>query len=164
MSSIATFYLLATSKQESFREAKRTERTETFKRGLFFTKKIVSGDRHLWEFLDEESDRKLELPFSGFVLIDYFFTFLQLPDGLHAALTAAAVDEHHTWIDAALAGDLVRFLGSQPPDDRELSEFAAEQEMDPARYPEDLKEAHRFLLDWLRQVDASRFGVLHITF
>jgi hypothetical protein len=164
MSSIATCYILPESRRAALAEAKRNERTETFKNHLFFKRKVVSGDRHLWEFLDEQCDHCLDFPYSGFVLIDYFYTFVALPEPLQQALNAAAIDDHHTVIDPPLAAGLAGFLESRPPDDAALSRFADEQGQDPREYVEPLRATHGVLIDWFRRVGPSQFAVLHLTF
>ena len=52
MSSFATFYILSEASRSAFGDAQRDQKTVTYKRGLFGTKEIVTGDRFLWEYLD----------------------------------------------------------------------------------------------------------------
>ena len=49
MSSIATFYILSEASRSAFDDAQRDQKTVAYKRGLFGTKEIVTGDRFLWE-------------------------------------------------------------------------------------------------------------------
>ena len=77
MSSIATFYIVSAAKRDSFTEARRTEKTVTYKKGFlgFGSREIVTGDRYLWEFLDLEAASKHDFDHSGFAIVDYFLTF-----------------------------------------------------------------------------------------
>jgi 2-hydroxychromene-2-carboxylate isomerase len=52
MSSIATFYVLSEASRAAFDDAQRDQKTVAYKRGLFGTKEIVTGDQFLWEYLD----------------------------------------------------------------------------------------------------------------
>ena len=71
MSSIATFYILSEASRSAFDDAQRDQKTVTYKRGLFGTKEIVTGDRFLWEYLDSTTAGKTGFDFSGFAFIDY---------------------------------------------------------------------------------------------
>src|SRR5688572_5284513 len=107
MSSIATFYVLPESKRAQFTEAHRTE------------KEVTTGERFLWEYLDSATTDKTDFPFSGFVLIDYFFTFVTstLPKDLKTGLAAAAIDEHYYAISRDLAATFAEYLQTHPPGD-----------------------------------------------
>ncbi len=167
MSSIATFYILEASKRDSFAEARRTEKTHTYTKGFlgFGRREVVTGDRYLWEFLDQEAASKHDFDHSGFLIVDYFFTFIQLPSRLQARLTeATSPDGHYYEFSHSLATAIAGHLESHPPNQAELSEFAAEQGHDSADYVPLLTETHSTLTEWLRRVSASHIGVLHVTF
>jgi hypothetical protein len=166
MSSIATFYVLPNSKRVEFAEAHRTEKTVTYKRTLFGRKEVVTGERFLWEYLDSATTDKIDFPFSGFVFIDYFFTFVTstLPKDLETALAGAAVDEHYYAISSDLAATFAEYLQTHPPDDAALSAFAAEQNADDPEYVRALRETHDFILRWFSRIAPGSFGALHITF
>ena len=167
MSSIATFYILAEDKRDLFTEARKTEKTVTFKKGFFGfdVREVVTGDRFLWEFLDQEATSKHDFDYSGFIIVDYFFTFVQLPDPLQTQLTAAtSPDGHYFQFEHLLASSLVDHLQSHPPDHAELAEFAREQGHDASECVPLLIETHSTLIQWFRLVTLSQFGVLHLTF
>ncbi len=167
MSSIATFYLLPEAKRDEFNDAHRNQKTVTYKRGLFGTREIVTGERFLWEYLDSAATARTDFDFSGFAFIDYFFTYLaaSLPKNLETAMTRAAVDEHHYLIHAELAKGLGDHLRSHPPDPNELQSFVAENHPDAdEEYVNALCETHDFLLRWFATIDPRSFGVIHLTF
>jgi hypothetical protein len=74
MSSIATFYTLPAAKRDSFNEARRTEKTVTYKKGFlgFGSRQEITGERYLWEYLDQEAASKHDFQYSGFAIVDYF--------------------------------------------------------------------------------------------
>lgn len=167
MSSIATFYVLPESKRAAFSEAKRNQKTVRYQRGFFGTKEVVTGDRFLWEYLDAECLERTEFPYSGFVFVDYFFTYLvsRLPQDLESALGGAAVDEHHYMFSAMLAAGLAAYLQSHPPDAIALGEFVVENNPDAGgEYVGALRETHDWLLGWFSGLQGGSFGVIHVTF
>jgi hypothetical protein len=167
MSSIATFYILPTAKRDSFAEARRTEKTVTYKKGFLGLgrREVVTGERYLWEYLDGESASKHNFPYSGFVMVDYFFTFVPLPEPLQAQLGAASSpDGHYHQFEHSLASSLAGYLEGHSPDHAELAEFASEQGQNASEYVPLLTETHDTLIQWLRRVSPSHFGVLHLTF
>lgn len=167
MSSIATFYLLPETGRAEFTDAHRNQKSITYKRSLFGRKEVITGERFLWEYLDSAATDRTELPFSGFPLIDYLFTFVatNLPENLQAALSAAAMDEHYYAISADLAAKFAEYLQSYTKSPTALSTFAAEHNPSGgAEYLRLLTEAHHFVLLWFRRIVPGNFGVLHITF
>jgi len=167
MSSVATFYILPEAKRAEFTNAHRNQKTVTYKRGLFGTKEVVTGDRFLWEYLDSTITDKTDFPFSGFAFIDYFFTFVTstLPKELETALAGAALDEHYYSFSSDLAASFAQYLQSHPPDSAALASFAAEQQPDGgAEYVQCLRETHDFILGWFGRVAPGSFGVLSISF
>ena len=167
MSSFATFYILAETKQAEFADAQRNQKIVTYKRGFFGTKEIVIGDRFLWEYLDSATTCKTELDFSGFALIDYLLTFVtaSLPEQLDNSLRIAAVDDHHSAISADFAERFGEYLRSHPPDAKALQSFVAENNPDADdEYVGILREIHDFLVRWFGSIDRNSFGVIHITF
>lgn len=167
MSSIATFYLLPDSQRAEFDEARRTEKTITYKRTLFGKKEVITGERYLWEYLDAAAPAKTEFPFSGFVFIDYLFTFVaaSAPEDVEAAMRSAAISDHYHVISPSVAATLAAHLQSPPPDADALAEFATEQSPgDIPEYVDALGKAHDFILQWFARVTPGHFGVLHLTF
>lgn len=167
MSSFATFYVLPEAKRLAFEEARRTEKTVTWQRGFlgFGRREVVTGDRYLWEFLDEEAEAKHEFEESGFVLIDYFLTFVTLPEPLQTQLGAAtSPDAHYYRFEPSLAAALAGYLETHPPDPSELRTFASEQGHEAEDSVPRLTACHDTLIGWWRRVSESRFGVLHLTF
>jgi len=165
MASIATFYLLPETQRAEFLAAHRDQKTVTYRRSLFGKKEVVKGERYLWEYLDAEAGKRREFPFSGFVLIDYFYTFVSLPPELDAELESTGVDENYTAISAGLAASLGQFLEAHPAEPAALAAFAEEEGREPSpEYVQALRETHDFLLDWFRHIAPGKFGVLHLTF
>lgn len=165
MSSIATFYLLPESARTDFEEAKRTEKTITYKRGIFRTKEIVTGDRFLWEYLDEAAEERIEFPYSGFVLIDYLFTFLEGVEPIQSDFATAAIDANYYSIPRPMAERVALFLEANPPDGKALETFADQHGAEsPKQHAKLLRETHETLKHWFRKVSQERFGVLQLTF
>jgi hypothetical protein len=167
MSSIATFYIVSAAKRDSFTEARRTEKTVTHKKGIlgFGSREIVTGERYLWEFLDLEAASKHDFDHSGFAIVDYFLTFVQLPEPLQAQLTAAASpDGHYFQFEHSLASAIAGYLESHPPDPAALTGFASGQGQDALEYVPLMTATHHALIQWFRGVSPSQFGVLHLTF
>lgn len=167
MSSIATFYILPVAKRDSFIDARRTEKKVTHKKGFlgFGSSKVVTGERYLWEYLDQEATSKHDFAYSGFVIVDYFLTFVQLPEPLQKQLTtAASPDGHYFQFEHPLASTIAEHLERHPPAHAELTEFASEQGQDASEYVPLLGETHATLIHWFRLVSQSQFGVLHLTF
>ena len=165
MSSIATFYLLRESARPEFEEAKRTEKTITYKRGIFRTKEIVTGERFLWEYLDEAAEERIEFPYSGFVLIDYLFTFLDGVEPIQSDFAAAAIDANYYAIPEPMAERVASFLQSNPPDEKALETFADQHgAQSPKQHAKQLRETHETLKHWFGKISQERFGVLQLTF
>jgi hypothetical protein len=165
MSSIATFYLLRESDRAAFDEAKRKEKTITYKRGFFRTKEIVNGERFLWEYLDEIAEERIEFPYSGFLLIDYLFTFLESVEPIQTAFAAAAIDGNYYSIPVPVAAKVAGFLESNPPDIKALESFSGQQGVElPKEHAALLRETHETLKHWLGKISQDRFGVLQLSF
>ena len=164
MSCIASYYILPETKRPEFAEARRTEKTVTTKRTFFGTKQVVTGERYLWEYLNDVA-KPLELPFSGFMLVAYLFTFLELPEALRQAAKASSLDKHYLAYSAELAAELANHLEAHPPSTAALEEFAEEENApSPAEYVEALRETHAIVVDWFRRTQPGSFGVLHLSF
>ncbi|WP_367872794.1 hypothetical protein [Luteolibacter sp. Populi] len=164
MSSIATFYLLRESSRSAFAEAKRTEKTVTYKHGFFKTKEVITGDRFLWEYLDEAAEERIEFPHSGFVLIDYLFTFLEGAP-IQTDFATAAIDANYYSIPGTMAERVARFLEDNPPDHKDLETFSDHQgAQSPKQHAKLLHETHETLKSWLSRVNGDKFGVLQLTF
>ena len=167
MSSIATFYILSDANRSAFADAQRSQKTVTYKRGLFGTKQIVTGDRFLWEYLDSAATCKTEFDFSGFAFIDYLLSFVtaSLPEHLNVALRNAMVNDHYFVISADFASRFSEYLRSHPPDATALNFFVADNNPDAdEEYIGTLRETHDFLVRWFGSIDRNSFGVIHITF
>lgn len=164
-SSIATFYLLRESVRPEFEEAKRTEKKITYQRGLFRTKEVITGERFLWEYLDEAAVEKIEFPHSGFVLIDYLFTFLEGVEPIQTDFASAAIDANYYSIPGTMAERVTQFLEANPPDDDALQSFADQHgAQSPRQHAKLLRETHEMLKTWFRRVNEGKFGVLQLTF
>ena len=165
MSSIATFYLLPETGRAEFLSAHRNQKSVTHKRAFFGTKEVVTGERFLWEYLDTAATQRTAFPMSGFVIVDYLFTFVALPEPLVSALNEGAEDDPYYVITAELATSLAQFLGAHVPSLEALSAFAEESTPDPTgEYAQALLKTHDLLLDWFSRIPAGTFGVLHLTF
>ena len=165
MSSIATFYLMRESARNEFEEAKRNEKTITYKRGFFRTKEVVSGERFLWEYLDEAAEERIEFPYSGFIMIDYLFTFLEGAEPIQTDFAAAAIDANYYAIPGPMAERVAGFLESNPPDGKALESFADQHgAQSPKEHAVLLRETHETLKHWLGKISKERFGVLQLTF
>ncbi len=167
MSSIATFYILSEASRSAFDDAQRDQKTVTYKRGLFGTKEIVTGDRFLWEYLDSTTTGKTDFDFSGFAFIDYLLSFVKasLPEHLNVALESAMVDDNYFVISADFASSFAEYLRSHPPDVTALQAFVADNSPDAdEEYIGTLRETHDFLVRWFGSIDRNSFGVIHITF
>jgi len=166
MSCIATFYLLLESQHTEFIAAHRDEKKVTYKSTLFGKKEIVTGEKYLWEYLDDAAKTKEDLPYSGFVLVDYLFVFTTFPEDLDAELTAVEIDEHYTVFSADLASRLAEYFKANPPADKALTTFAAEERPgeNATEYAEALREVHGLFLAWMQRVNPGEFGVLHLSF
>ena len=126
---------------------------------------VVTGDRYLWDYLDQLSGEKHDFDYSGFALIDYFLTFVALPEPLKTLLgLATSPDGHYYCFDYPLAADVSSYLETHPPDPTELSGFASEQGQVPGDYARLLMASHDALIRWLKCVSPSHCGVLHLTF
>lgn len=167
MSSFVTFYVLPEAKRLEFVEAQRKQKTVTYKRGFFGTKEVVTGERFLWEYLDSETADKVDLPFSGFVFIDYFLTFVaeRLPEPLKAALEDAMADEHYLVFSKDQAASFAAYLQLNPPKTVDLEAFATEHQPEGGQeYIQCLRETHAFLQTWFGGIGTTKFGVVHLTF
>jgi len=167
VSSFATFYILAEASRSAFDDAQRDQKTITYKRGLFGTKEIVTGDRFLWEYLDSTATGKTEFDFSGFAFIDYLLSFVtaSLPEHLNVALRSSMVDDHYFVISADFASCFAEYLRSHPPDATALQAFVADNNPDAdEEYIGALRETHDFLVRWFDSIDRNSFGVIHVTF
>ena len=167
MSSIATFYILSEASRSAFDDAQRDQKTVIYKRGLFGTKEIVTGDRFLWEYLDSTTTGKTDFDFSGFAFIDYLLSFVtaSLPEHLNVALRSTMVDDHYFVISADFASSFAEYLRSHPPDATALQAFVADNNPDAdEEYIGTLRETHDFLVRWFGSIDRNSFGVIHITF
>ena len=164
MSSIATLYTLNESERPNLAEAKRREKTVTYKRGLFRTKEIISGDRYLWEYLDSSATQKIDFPHSGFVIVDYLFTLIEFTEDIQEMIDDQVIDEHYNTFDHALCGRIAAFLEDKNPSDSDFEAFARDEGRDPDGYIEALRTTHTLLVDWFRSANADELLVLHLTF
>lgn len=167
MSCIATFHVLPESKRPEFTDAHRNQKQVTYKKTLFGKKEIVTGDKYLWEYLNEAATKTEDLPFSGFAIVEYLFTYVELPEALNAELEGASIDDYYTALSANLAGRLAEHLETHTPTVETLTAFAAEEwpkEKDSEQTGRVLREVHDHLVTWFRSVGPNEFGVLHLSF
>jgi len=164
MSSILTVYKVSESRRSEFEHAYLNEKKVAYKRGLFGMKEIITGEAYLYEYLDGAAEQKTDFEMSGFLFIDYFFTFVVLPDDLQAALTASARGEHYHVIEAPLAEKLRTFLETRSPSAAALTTFAEGEGKNEPGYVEALLHTHAQIVEWLRSCTSGTFLVLHLTF
>ncbi len=164
MSSILTIYKVTEDRRSEFEHAYANEKKVTYRRGLFGRKEVITGEAYLYEYLDDVAEQKTEFEMSGFVFIDYFFTFVVLPDDLQSALNASAHGEHYHVIDARLAEGIRTFLEASPPSAAALKTFADEEGKKEPEYVEALLSTHAQIVEWLRSCTSGTFLVLHLTF
>lgn len=164
MSSILTVYQMPEARRAAFEHAHANEKTVTYKSGFFGKKEIVTGERYLWEYLDEAAIGKIDFPYSGFLFIEYFFTFLELPDDIQAKLNASALNDHYYLIDAVLAAEILAFLDANAPSAAALASFAESEGRNEPDYIEALLSTHSQIAQWLSTCTGGTFLVLHLTF
>lgn len=165
MSCIATFYVLPESQHAAFLSAKQREpRVETTKILFFTRRKQVDGEQ-IWEFLDRVATKKVDLEFSGFLLVDYLFVFLRIKgdeyfqrlDDNYSALTPDGAEK----LAALLAARPVDRAGIErylKDDGRPLAEAEREDTLNA------YETAHSKLAEWCASVRPGTFGVLHLSF
>ena len=137
MSCIATFYTFPDAQRETFAVTQNTDVASS------------SEDFHL----------------SGFVIVDYLFTFVELPEDLQTQMTAGTLsDGQFVQFERPFAVSLGTHLEAHQPDQDRLAEFAVEQGQDPSEYCPLLTETHSTLIRWLSGLPESHFGVLHLSF
>ena len=165
MSCIATLYVLPEAQRAAFSSAKEREPRVEEKKVLFFRfRKAIPGE-HVWEFLDRESKEKTDLDFSGFLLVDYLFVYLQISEKDYFE----RLDDCYSILPHRGSAALVAFLRDRPVDRAAIERYlkddgralaASEREGTLAAY----EEAHASLLDWCDSIGDSTFGVLHLSY
>jgi hypothetical protein len=164
MSSILTVYRMAESKRTDFEHAYANEKKVTYKSGFFGKKEMVTGDQFLWEHLDDVAFDKIDFGYSGFVFIDYFFTYVVLPDETRTRLNSASRGEHYYVIDAALASSIRDYLLTHRPSIESLTAFAKEEGKMEDGYPEVLLSTHDQIVELMALPANDIFLVIHLTF
>lgn len=164
MSCIATFYTLPESLRSEFQQAKEVEkRTVTTKKMFFFTKQEEVGERYLWEYLDESNTAKFDFQYSGFLLVDYLWTYLQLD-----AKYFQNVDDYFMTITAENAKSLEDYLKENPIDEEKLSAFLTEDQGLPQEEHRQAIEAysrvHSYMIQTLEKIGGDLFGILYLSF
>lgn len=167
MSSIATFYLIDQSHRESFSQAEMNQKTHRMTKGFlgFGRRQETTGERYLWEYLDGVAANKLDFEYSGSALVDYFFTYIQLPEDVQSELAAAtSPDGHYIRFEPRLADLVVDCLEQNSPDESSLAEFAEGLGHEASEYVAVLIHTHTILVRWLQALSSRQFAVLHLTF
>ncbi len=167
MSSIATFYMIDESDRESFSRAEMNQKTHSMNKGFlgFGRRPVTTGELYLWEYLDDAAADKLDFEYSGFAIIDYFFTYIQFPEEMQSELaTATSSCGHYIRFEPRLANLIVDHLEQSSPDESSLTEFAEESGHEVPEYVAVLIQTHTILIQWLRALSSGQFGVLHLTF
>jgi hypothetical protein len=164
MSSILTIYRVDELSRTEFEHAYVNEKKVTYKTGLFGKKEVVTGDQYLWEYLDEAAIEQIDFEYSGFLFIDYFFTFVILPDDLQAELNASARGEHYYLIGSSLASRIRSFLEERTPSAEALTVYANEEGKIEPGYVDALISTHNQIIEWLSSCTKDSFLVLHLTF
>jgi hypothetical protein len=80
MSCIATFYVLPVAEHSAFLSAKEREPRVEEKKVLFLKFRQSIAGEHIWDFLARVAKKKIDLEFSGFLLVDYLFVYLQISE------------------------------------------------------------------------------------
>lgn len=164
MSCISTLYTLPILLEEAFCEAKANEKREIQKKILFLTRRETVGEKYLWEFLDEVCTKKKEPDYSGFYVIDYLWTYLQI-DRIQCF---TPVDDNYQKLSHEGAKSLSVFLETNPPDIGRLEEFwKKENEGIDTDIGEDLDtflNAHKTIHQWAAEIKDTDFGVLYLSF
>jgi hypothetical protein len=165
MSCIATLYVLPEGQHAGFMSSKEREPRVEQKKVLFFTlRKQVAGEQ-VWEFLDRVATNKTDLDFSGFLLVDYLFVYLQIAgDGYFERL-----DEYYSALSPGGAEKLGAFLATRPVDRAAIEHYLKEDGRPLAESERDdtlaaYEKAHSSLLEWCATIRAGVFGVLHLSF
>ncbi len=164
MSSILTVYRMAESRRLEFENAYADEKKVSYKSGFFGKKEIVTGELFLWEYLDQSALQRIDFEYSGFLFIDYFFSFVVFPEDIQLELNASARGEHYHALDSTLARKIRAFLLSNTPSHDALSLFANEENNMEPGYPEALLSTHNQLIQWLDSCTDGSFIVIHLTF
>lgn len=165
MSCIATLYLLPEAQHSAFRSAKQRDRRVEEKKFLFFTQRKEVAGEQVWEFLDRVAEKKTDLEFSGFLLVDYLFVYLELTE----ADFFERLDDYYLALSSAGADKLALLLATRPVDRSAISDYLKEDGRPLAEDERDsvlaaYEAAHSNLLDWCRSISPSTFGVLHLSF
>lgn len=140
------------------------EKKVTYKSGLFGKKEVITGEKFLWEYLDEHSVTKIEFDYSGFLFIDYFFSFVVLPDDIQSRLNSGSRGAHYYLIDFPLASAILNYLTANQPSLESLTEYATGEGKLDIDYPKALLSVHDQVVDWTRSCTKDTFLVLHLTF
>ena len=163
MSCIATLYTLPSSLDTAFREAKANEKREMTTKFLFATKRKTVGEKYLWEFLDEVCEKKDELNYSGFFVVDYM-TYLELDEDHFFQ----PVDDYFMKLSHEGAKELAAFLEAHPPDKTRLEEFWKNENDDAVSDLEEVidtfVDVHNTIHKWASEINVSKFGVLFLSF
>ncbi len=167
MSSLATFYILPDSKFGECKDAHQNQKTIAYKKTFFGRKEVTTGERFFWEYLEQATRDRLDLPYSGFAFIEYFLNFLprELPEDLEADFNASALDDNYYLFTHPIATRFVAYLKSNQPDAVRLREFVQEQDADEVNaWVESISGTHDFSLQWFERITVGNFGVIHLTF
>src|SRR5262249_4456626 len=112
MSCIATLYVLSESQHASLLTSKQRESRIEEKKFLFLTRRRKVAGEEVWEFLNRVAEKKTDMEFSGFLLVDYLFVYLQIRDADYFE----RLDEYYSALSPSGAQKLRAFLGTHPVD------------------------------------------------
>ena len=152
------------SQHTEFESAYANEKKVTYKSGLFGKKEVVTGERFVWEYLDEAAASKIDFDYSGFLFIDYFFTYVVLPDDIQTRLNSGCRGEHYYLIDSSLASAIRGYLTAHRPSIESLTEYSIGEGKIDREYPDALLSVHDQIVDWMGSCTNGTFLVLHLTF
>lgn len=149
----------------AFLSAKQREPRVEEKKVLFFTRRKQAVGEEIWQFLDRVAEKKTDLDFSGYLLVDYLFVYLQI----RADDYFQRLDEYYSALSPVAAEELAAFLRTRPVDREAIERYLKD---DGRPLADDEREdtlaayelAHSRLLEWSKSVRAGLFGVLHLSF
>jgi len=165
MSCIATLYVLPESQHADFLSSNQRGPRIEEKKFLFFTQRKQVPGEHVWEFLDRVATKKIDLKYSGFLLVDYLFVYLQIRDADYFD----RLDEYYSALSPSGAQKLSGILTSRPVDLAAIEHYLKEDGRPLAESEREdtltaYEKAHADLLDWCALIRAEAFGVLHLSF
>lgn len=165
MSCIATLYVLPESQHADFLSSNRREPRIEEKKFLFFTQRKQVPGEHVWEFLDRVAMKRTDLEYSGFLLVDYLFVYLQIRDADYFD----RLDEYYSALSPSGAQKLSAFLTTRPVDRAAIEHYLKEDGRPLAESEREdtlaaYEKTHADMLSWCTSIRGETFGVLHLSF